>query len=476
MSEIKFYNTFTKSLEVFKTLVPGKVKIYTCGPTVYSHPHIGNYRSFLMADVLKRFLKLKGYDVYHVMNITDVGHLLDDADEGEDKIEQEARKQKKDPLEIAQIYIDSFNKANKLLNVSDANVYPKATDHINEMIEIIKSLVDKGFAYVVDKNVYYDVSKFSNYGKLSGNTLDELNAGARVEVNEEKKHPFDFALWKHDPKHLQQWDSPWGRGFPGWHIECSAMSSKYLGPEFDIHTGGEDNIFPHHECEIAQSEAASDRKFVHFWIHARHLMVDGEKMSKSKGNFYTINDLIEKGFDKKSIRYVLISSHYRQNCNFTFDGLKAAEQAIQKLNQFVFVMTDIIENSGGEGEIRDEINVLSQKALSGFEDALADDLNISKALACVFDFIKDSNKISDTNKKEAEFLRDTLYKIDSVLGVLEEKEDTIPEEIIKLAEDRKAAKKSKNYQLADEIRNEILAKNYVIEDIPGGYRIKKKGE
>ena len=341
MSELKFYNTLSRKVEKFEPIEPGKVGLYSCGPTVYSHPHIGNFRAFLVADLLKRFLEFKGFEVTHVMNITDVGHLLDDADEGADKLEEAARKQKKEPLEIAKIYIDSFNEAQKLLNIKPADEYPRATEHIPEMIAIVERLIEKGYAYVVDKNVYYDITKFKDYGKLSGNMLDDLNSGARVEVNEEKRNPQDFALWKHDPKHLQQWDSPWGMGFPGWHIECSAMSSRYLGEEFDFHTGGEDNIFPHHENEIAQSEAASGKKFVHYWLHTRFLMFDGEKMSKSKGNLYTIQELVEKGFKKSAIRYALISSHYRQNYNFTFEGLKAASVAIDKIQQCFLILFDL---------------------------------------------------------------------------------------------------------------------------------------
>ena len=257
---IEFYNTLTKKREKFEPIETGKVKMYSCGPTVYSHPHIGNFRSFLVADLLKRFLRFKGFEVIHVMNITDVGHLLDDADDGADKLEEEARKQKKNPLEIAKTYIDSFMTASEMLNIVPATHYPRATEHIGEMTQMIETLIEKGYGYVVGNNVYYDVTKFAEYGRLSGNTLDELNAGARVEVNEEKRNHQDFALWKYDPRHLQQWDSPWGRGFPGWHIECSAMSAKYLGERFDFHTGGEDNIFPHHECEIAQSDGVSGKQ------------------------------------------------------------------------------------------------------------------------------------------------------------------------------------------------------------------------
>ncbi len=474
MSEIRFYNTYSKRVEEFVPMEAGKVRMYSCGPTVYSHPHIGNYRAFLVADLLKRFLEFKGFEVIHAMNITDVGHLLDDADDGADKLEEEARRQKKEPLEIAQVYIESFMRSNELLNVKPANYYPRATKHIEEMIGMIKTLVDKGYAYVAGKNVYYDVTKFERYGKLSGNTLEELNVGARVEVNEEKRNPQDFALWKHDPRHIQQWLSPWGRGFPGWHIECSAMSSKYLGVEFDFHTGGEDNIFPHHECEIAQSEAASGRKFVHYWMHPRFLMVDGEKMSKSKGNLYTIGELIEKGFKKNAIRYALISSHYRQNYNFTFEGLKAAEQAIDKIQQCVFSLTEA-PKAGSASSVRKEIEALVEGTLADFDDALSDDLNISKALAVVFDFVREVNKLSNVGAIEAERMIETIEKMDTVLGVLVKRSVDIPPEITELAEQRKQAKVAKDWQRADEIRDELASKGYVIEDVAGqNYRIRRK--
>ena len=470
---IEFYNTLTRKREKFEPIEAGKVKMYSCGPTVYSHPHIGNFRSFLVADLLKRFLEFKGFEVIHVMNITDVGHLLDDADEGADKLEEAARKQKTDPLEIAKIYTESFMTASKLLNIKPADRYPKATEHIGEMIEMVATLVDKGYAYVVGHNVYYDVTKFVDYGRLSGNTLDNLNAGARVEVNEEKRNHQDFALWKHDPGHLQQWDSPWGRGFPGWHIECSAMSAKYLGEQFDFHTGGEDNIFPHHECEIAQSDAVSGKQSVRYWMHGRFLLFDGEKMSKSKGNLYTIQELIEKGFKKNAIRYALISSHYRQNYNFTFEGLKAAEQAIEKIEQCVFLLKEA-DNGEKEG-IRDEISRDIAELLSEFDNSLSDDLNISKALACCFDFVREINKISDIGSAEARAIIDAIERIDSVLGVLEIETEQIPEEIKALAQERKEAKAGKDYARADEIRKMVAEKNYVIEDVPGGdYRIKRK--
>ena len=473
---MKLYNTLSHKIEEFVPMEPGKVGMYSCGPTVYSHPHIGNFRSFLVADLLKRFLEFKGFKVTHIMNITDVGHLVDDADEGADKLEEAARKQKKDPLEISKFYTDSFLQASKLLNIKPPSRYPKATEHIQEMIDMVKKLVDKGYAYVVGNNVYYDVMKFASYGQLSGNTLEDVNAGARIEVNQEKKNPQDFALWKHDPKHLQQWNSPWGKGFPGWHIECSAMSSKYLGDEFDIHTGGEDNIFPHHECEIAQSEAASGKKFVHYWLHTRFLMFDGEKMSKSKGNLYTIQELVEKGFKKNAIRYSLISSHYRQNYNFTFDGLKAAQQAIDKIQQCVLRLTDIKKNSKAD-EIRPELNDLSANCLAEFDTALSDDLNISKALAVCFDFIREANKAEGMNSTEADALLKTIEKIDSVLGVLEAEESEVPGNIVELAEKRKTAKLNKDWKMADAVRAEITSLGWTVEDTAGGgYRLKQTGE
>ena len=472
MSDIRFYNTYSKQIEPFEPVESGKVKLYSCGPTVYSHPHIGNFRSFLMADLLKRFLEFKGYAVNHIMNITDVGHLLDDADEGADKLEEAARKEKKDPLEIAQFYIDSFNTANQMLNIKPADSYPRATEHIDEMIQMVQSLIDKGHAYVVGHNVYYDVMTYRDYGKLSGNTLDDLNAGARIEVNSEKKNPQDFALWKHDPKHIQQWDSPWGRGFPGWHIECSAMSVKYLGEQFDFHTGGEDNIFPHHECEIAQSEGASGKKWVKYWMHGRFLMFDGEKMSKSKGNLYTIQELVDKGFKKNAIRYALISSHYRQNYNFTFDGLKAAEQAIDKIAQCVFTVREKAKGNS-DTTIRDDVTAFIDKGINGFGDALSDDLNISKGLAAVFELVKDANKLTDPTAAEADAIVEAIEKIDSVLGVLEESDQQVPAEVTQLAEQRKQAKLSKDWGTADEIRDKVTAMGFTIEDMPGHeYRIK----
>ncbi|MEA3272830.1 MAG: cysteine--tRNA ligase, partial [Patescibacteria group bacterium] len=308
---LRLYNSLTRKKENFKPLKKSAVTMYNCGPTVYDFAHIGNLRSFLFADLLRRYFEYSDYKVKQVMNITDVGHMLEDADEGLDKIEQAAKKAKKTPAQVADFYTKAFFDDVKKLNIKQAWKYPKATEHIKEMIKIIEKLIDKKYAYEVKGSIYFNVKKFKKYGKLSGNKLKDLMAGARVEKNPDKKNPYDFALWIYNPKHKMQWNSPWGKGYPGWHIECSAMAGKYLGETIDIHTGGEDNKFPHHEAEIAQSEGANGKKFARFWLHTRHLLVDGKKMSKSKKNFYTLEDLLKRGYSARAIRYLLLSSHYR---------------------------------------------------------------------------------------------------------------------------------------------------------------------
>src|ERR1041385_8225489 len=294
--------------------------MYNCGPTVYSYAHIGNFATFLLADLLRRYLEYSGLEVLQVMSITDVGHLTDDAladGRGEDKLERKAREEKKDPWQIARFYEDAFQRDRRLLNILPAHHYPRATEHVPEMIEMIGDLLEKRLAYQAGGQVYFEISRFPQYGILSGNTPQELLAGARVEEDPEKRSPLDFCLWKKDSRHIMQWDSPWGRGFPGWRIECSAMSRKYLGPIFDVHTRSEENIFPHHECEIAQSSGGEGRIFSRYWLHRRHILVDGRKMSKWEGNFYTLSDLLEKGFRGSQVRYALMAGHYRATLNFT---------------------------------------------------------------------------------------------------------------------------------------------------------------
>src|SRR6185369_5362975 len=325
------YNTLSKQKEEFTPLHAGKVGMYVCGPTVYSYIHIGNIRAYVFADTLRRLLEDAGYEVRMIKNITDVGHLTADdvaqGDTGEDKIEKKAKAEKKTPAEIADFYETYAFAAEKAMNIEPAHYTPRATAHVKQMIKLIEELIEKGHAYEKNGNVFFDVTTFKNYGKLSGNTLENLEVGARLEEHPDKKNPWDFALWLRAPKeHLMHWPSPWGEGYPGWHIECSAMSMEYLGDTFDIHTGGEDNIFPHHEAEIAQSESVTDKPFVRYFLHTRHMLVNGEKMSKSKGNFFTLEDLLEKGFTQMDFRMALLGSHYRSQMNFSWEAMEQAKK------------------------------------------------------------------------------------------------------------------------------------------------------
>lgn len=465
---MRVHNTLFKSKQDFVPLAEGKVKMYHCGPTVYNYATIGNFRSFMLADLLRRYFDYKGYEITQVMNLTDVGHMTSDADEGEDKLEKSAREQKKDPLRVAEFYAQAFFEDIDDLRIVRAHHYPKATEHIPEMIELIRKLLDRGHAYISGDNIYYDLSTFPEYGQLSGNTLDRLQAGARIEINPEKKGPFDFALWKSDPKHIMQWDSPWGRGFPGWHIECSAMSMKYLGNTLDIHTGGEDNIFPHHECEIAQSEGATGEKFVRYWMHARFLLVDGKKMSKSLGNFYTLRDLQERGQENLAIRYLLLSTSYRQPLNFTFDAVGAAGEAVRRMKDFVLRMAEA-QGEGTSPETSDSIS----KARAAFEEGLDDDLNMSAALGAIFDFMHEINKL-DVSRQDAQAVRSAMMDFNRVLGVIElEEEQGLEEEIERLIQERQEARKARDFEKADSIRNALLARGIILEDTAQGVRWKK---
>ncbi len=466
---MQVYNTRVRSKREFAPLSEGKMKMYNCGPTVYNYATIGNFRAFMLADLLRRYFEYKGFEVEQVMNLTDVGHMTSDADEGEDKLEKSAREQNKDPWEISEFYAQAFFEDIDSLRIVRAHHYPKATEHIPEMIELIKLLLDRGHAYITGSNIYYDLTTFPEYGQLSGNTLDKLQAGARIEVNPEKKSPFDFALWKSDPKHIMQWDSPWGRGFPGWHLECSAMSMKYLGNTLDIHTGGEDNIFPHHECEIAQSEGATGKTFVRYWLHTRFLLVDGKKMSKSLGNFYTLRDLQEKGFDDLAMRYLLVGTNYRQPLNFTFDALRGAGEAVRRLKDFVLRMNDA-RGEGSNPKIADTIS----KARAAFEQALDDDLNVSMALGAVFDFMHEANKLGVT-KQDGQAVRSAMMDFNTVLGVVELEEEglILEEEIERLIQEREEARKGKDFQKADTIRDDLISRGITLEDTPHGVRWKK---
>jgi len=372
---MKIYNTLTRKIENFKPIDPDKIGIYTCGPTVYREVHIGNFRTYIGADILRRVLMYNGYRTVHIKNITDVGHMrsMEQAGAQIDPIIEEALKKGKTPQEIAEHFTKIYLEDEKKLNILPATVYPKATENIKEMIEIIKVLLKKGFAYLVDGTVYFDVKKFKNYGKLSGNTLDKMDnllKAVRVSLETDKRDSIDFALWKRAEKdRLAKWNSPWGVGFPGWHIECSAMSIKYLGDTFDIHTGGEDLVFPHHEDEIAQSEAATGQKFANYWVHGGYLLIEGEKMSRSKGNVYAISEIEEKGFEPLSFKYLTLTVHYKSKMNFSWDGLEAAQTALNNLRNIV---SNWNKPKIGCAEYEEK-----------FLEAINDDLNIPKAMAVV---------------------------------------------------------------------------------------------
>jgi len=477
MSDFKIYNTLSNQLEVFEPLTAGEVLMYNCGPTVYNYAHIGNLSSYLMADLLRRYLEYKGHKVRQVMNITDVGHLVSDSDTGEDKMEKAAKEQKLDPIAVARKFEKKFHEDRKKLHIQDAQMYPRATEFIKEQLAAVKELIEKGYAYETSDGYYYDVSKFPEYGELSNNKLDELNAGARVEVGEEKKNAADFALWKkctgENANHLLRWSFESGEkldgdqedlsaGFPGWHIECSVMASNLLAKVIDIHTGGEDNIFPHHECEIAQSRALTGEKFfAKYWVHKRHIFVDGEKMSKSKHNFFTMTDLEEKGFSPLDYRYLILSIHYRQNTNFTFKGLEDAQKSIDRLQNFL----EAVQNATDEGDV---IDVFQHQ--EAFEAALDDDLNTSGALAAVFELVKAGNKMLAENsgiKNRLDVLK-FLRDFDQVFAVLswdlEEKPDADIEFYI---QERDKAREDKDFQKADEIRDELKEQGIELMDKDG---------
>jgi len=476
---LKLYNTLTKRKEPFKPLRKGIVTMYNCGLTVYDYAHIGNLRAFTFADVLRRYLEYKGFTVKQVMNFTDVGHMFSDVDIGEDKMEAAAKRERKDPWAIAEFYIKAFLEDSKKMNFEEPMARPRATEHINDMIELIRKLIKNGFAYVVNGSVYFDVTKFKDYGKLSGNTIEKLKTGAggRVKFNPDKRNQFDFALWINDPTHIMNWKSPWcEKGYPGWHIECSAMAMKYLGETIDIHTGGVDNLFPHHENEIAQSEGATGKKFVNYWLHNEHLLVEGRRMGKSLGNFYTLRDLLAKGYDAKAIRYLLMSTHYRQQLNFTFKGLEAAKNAVDRLINFTRRLIDARGRGCGE-----KLKTLMNDVKERFEEAMDDDLNVSVALAAIFDFLREVNKLMDDNmlsKEEAEEVYKLMMRFDKVLGIIGEvkKEEKLPEEAKELIRKREEARKAKDWETADKIREQLKAMGVIIEDTPQGvkWRIEKR--
>lgn len=457
---LKVYNTLTRRKEEFVPLNDRVVTMYSCGPTVYSYAHIGNMRAYLFMDSVRRTLKYNGYKLKGVMNITDVGHLLSDGDDGEDKMEKASREQQKSVYEIAAIYTDAFMKDLAKLNIGKPEIIAKATDHINDMIKYVEALVEKGYGYETSDGIYFDISKFREYGKLSGLDLKGQRAGARVDVNDEKRNPADFALWKKAPKeHIMQWESPWGMGYPGWHIECSAMSRKYLGDTFDIHTGGVDHIPVHHENEIAQSEALVGHKTVDYWMHVEFMQVDGGKMSKSLKNTYTVSELEQKGYSAMAFRYFCLNTHYRKKLNFTFEGMDAAKTAYNRL------LAAVHSHKGGKSF--DEEAVKKYDEL--FTEAINDDINIPLGLGVLWNMLKE---------KPSQAIYDLAMKFDKVLGLALDTESApekveAPEEVIKLAELRLKARKDKDWTQSDVLREQISKLGYQIIDKKDGYDIKK---
>ncbi len=461
---LKIYNTLTRNKEDFKPIREGKVSMYSCGPTVYNYAHIGNLRTYIFMDIFRRVLRYDGYKIKGVMNITDVGHLMSDADDGEDKMAKASREQKKTPLEIAQFYTSVFFEDLSKLNIGRPEVIAKATEHIQDMISYVSQLVDKGYGYEIDDGIYFDISKFEGYGKLSRLNLEEQQAGARVEVNSQKRRPADFALWKKaEPGHIMQWDSPWGRGYPGWHIECSAMSRKYLGMPFDVHTGGVDHIPVHHENEIAQNEALTGKQSVNYWVHGEFMLVDNGKMSKSLGNTYRISDLEDRGYRALDFRYFCLNTHYRKKLNFTFEGLDAAKSAYARLLSLLFK-----HKSSNVATDKD----LLESYEKDFEEAIDDDLNIPLALGVLWKMIKE-NKSKDIYELALKFDKVLGLSLDTAACDEEEPREDIPAEIVELCERRKAAKANKDYAGADALRSEIAAQGYTVVDTKDGYKVTK---
>ena len=459
---MQVYNTMSRQLEEVVPLEDNHIRLYTCGPTVYNAAHIGNFRTYVFEDLLRRYMKYCGFRVTQVMNLTDV----------DDKTIRGTREAGVSLRDYTQTYKDMFFEDIKTLNVEPAEHYPAATDHVPEMIAMIEKLFENGYAYKSDDgSVYFSLAKFENYGRLARIDTSALQAGARVDQDEyEKENVADFALWKAwvEEDGDVVWDSPWGRGRPGWHIECSAMSMKYLGESFDMHTGGVDNMFPHHDDEIAQSEGATGKQFVKYWLHSAHLVVDGKKMSKSLGNFYTLREVMERGYQGREVRYVLLSAHYRQSLNFTFEAVDAARASLSRLDEFGDRLKEFKTSGDGLPE-------WAQKAKAGFEAALDEDLNIAEALASLFDMVHDGNRAMDKGEADwsAEAVLDLMKSFDTVLGVLEKEEVAAGADVDALLEARATARAEKNWAESDRIRDELREMGWEVRDSADGQKLKK---
>ncbi len=462
---MKLFNSLTRKKEEFKTITPGVCKMYACGPTVYDFFHIGNARPFIVFDTFRRYLEYRGYKVEFVQNFTDI----------DDKMINRANKEGITVKELADRFIGEYFTDAKGLGVKEATVHPRATENIDAIIELVKTLIEKGYAYEVDGDVYFATKSFKEYGKLSHQPLEDLEAGARINVDERKKDPMDFALWKAQKPGEPAWESPWGMGRPGWHIECSAMATRYLGKTIDIHAGGQDLIFPHHENEIAQSEAANEKPFANYWIHNGYINIDNVKMSKSKGNFFTVRDIV-KEFDYEVVRFFMLSAHYRSPINFAKDLLEQAKAGLERIYNCRDNLTYLIENApDGEGAgVMEEVN----KGVDAFVSAMDDDINTAGAIAAIFDIVKAINVKTSEGKASKEELSEalkTLLEICGVIGILtKEKENDLDSEVEELIKARTEARKAKNFALADEIRDKLISMDIILEDTREGVKWHRK--
>ncbi|KAB3533603.1 cysteine--tRNA ligase [Alkaliphilus pronyensis] len=463
---MKLYNTLTRKKETFVPIVPGEIKMYACGPTVYNYFHIGNARTFMTFDGMRRYFQYRGYRVTFVQNFTDI----------DDKIIQKAQEENISPKEVSEKYIREYFQDAESLGIQKADFHPKVTENISEIISFIQSLQDKGYAYEVKGDVYFDVDKFNGYGKLSKQSIDDLQSGARIEVNEEKKSPLDFVLWKSAKENEPSWESPWGEGRPGWHIECSAMAKKYLGETIDIHGGGGDLVFPHHENELAQTEAAQDKPFANYWVHVGYLNVDNKKMSKSLNNFFTPRD-ISREYDLEVIRFFMFSAHYRNPINFSKELVEAAKNGLDRLYNSKENLEHLIENAKDK-----EIKAIEKEwigKLPDFRDsyvkAMDDDFNTADGIAVLFDLVRfiNSNISPESSRAALNTAYELLLELAGVLGLLNKRKEILNTEIEELIDKRQQARKEKNYQLADEIRNQLKERGIVLEDTPQGVKWKR---
>ncbi len=459
---MKIFNTQTRQKEDFKPIEDGKVRLYACGPTVYNFFHIGNARPFIIFDTLRRYLEYRGFDVTFVQNFTDI----------DDKMIDNAKAEGTTVKALADKYIDEYYKDARALNIKAATVHPKATEHIGDIIALIQKLMDKGLAYEANGDVYYNTTAFKDYGKLSGQSIEDLESGARIEVNESKRHPIDFALWKAKKEGEPAWDSPWGEGRPGWHIECSAMSMKYLGETIDIHGGGQDLVFPHHENEVAQSEGATGKTFCHYWMHNGYINIDNTKMSKSKGNFFTVRDILGK-FDPIAVRLFMLSAHYRNPINFSSELLEQAVSALERIKNFRESLNFIAETD--KDTESKGIEALNEQYKERFNSAMDDDLNTADAIGVIFEYIKAVNVAFEDGAPagEAKAAKAFVDSLLDVLGLLTDDAEAIPDEILKLVDARAEARKAKDWAKADEIRDALKEKGYEVKDTSDGARISR---